>query len=626
MTTSARTTTAGKYTVNYDSGGKVLSKTLNTAPVQQAQTPQQKFEQARELSKTGAPVSTGRGYFESGAYKVGTPSSGITSSAGPVISNQINQAVNTAGSAITTQPQSGDTNSLSNMSLEQISQYINSITQPKIDAATKNAERAMQARKLTYDSALAQVNQKYGQLQKQLQDNLDKSSQVALEDAIALNPYSTARGARTADNFQNKINQNYEAASAQLQQQADMAQQALAAGEYEAYAQIQANLDNIIADVTSETANLLLDFRTQAEQSRQFDETQELNKVSSYVDVLAKTGAPSMDALNQMSDEELMQLPAVKAGLRAGYDIDGIRQDLMNASQIQEQANRQTLLENEYRQAQIDKVRNDITIDSAQASFNKQKAGVGIQQPLSSDSRLAGLQNFVLSNTTDKDYPIIWNNVKSGYDAAQNKQDFADQYVKARLSEKEISKYQTAEDIANLFDIATNQIDSGGFTTGPVKATLQNVLKTIGKQDQYYDATRSLFSKGTAEERLRIFGATLTSGEKSSAAQFLPSDKDTTSVLKYKLDSLKGLAQLSMRRTLDTKLGIDYSAASNKFLSDRINGLKSLQSGKPQQSSGTSSSPGAQQQAGLLVQYNGKTYSFPTKEAASKFKAQLNIE
>jgi len=153
----------------------------------------------------------------------------VTSSNSVLDTRQTTDAVNNAGNALVVDgggnnnfQQSGLMNSMYNSQNVQNEAY----------------QDQFQALELMFDAGLARQNQKYGQLQQELQDNLQKATQIADVNAAALNPYSQAQGAATADNFKGKIVQDYQKQAQNLQAQAEAAEQELRAGNYEAYVNI----------------------------------------------------------------------------------------------------------------------------------------------------------------------------------------------------------------------------------------------------------------------------------------------------------------------------------------------------------------------------------------------------
>ena len=155
---------------------------------------------------------------------------------------------------------------------------INNVNNPLLQQAIDSSNASKKALEMTFNAALASNNAKYADLHKQLTTSYNNAIDVATDNAVALNPYSSSRGATTAANFKQKITDNYHTAAAQLESQADLAQQQLVAGNYAAYVEIQNSLDKTIADTISNTNKMIIDQRKQDEQTRQFEATFGMNE------------------------------------------------------------------------------------------------------------------------------------------------------------------------------------------------------------------------------------------------------------------------------------------------------------------------------------------------------------
>ena len=518
--------------------------------------------------------------------------SGFTSSVGPTINNNVNNAVNSAGNSLTggqpvplPQPtqQSGAAAPTDTTSGGILSGLSTSIAQ-----ATQMGQRAMQAQQLVYDTTLAQQNAKYANLQNTLQRDYEKASGIALENAVALNPYSQSRGASTSSNFQGKITDNYHRASAELQQQADLAQQALAAGNTKAYLEIQNAMDATISNVTRSTQEMLLSATKIAQDERQFTVEQRNKSVDDYQKALTDSPVPQASDLAKMTDEQLMMLPAVRLGLNAGFDINGIKNDLVGASYAQGAKSAKAELEVENLKSQINSRSLQDSLDVKKYNLDVSKFNNEQKQTYQAtgDALLTGLQRFTAIHNTKDDYGTIWGGLQSQYQATssnEQKLDMSKNYVLSVLAAKQpkvLEQYNKSDEIANRLDLALSEIKQGNFMTDPIKATKNSLLNRIGKGDPYYNDVKALFSGATAEERKRLFGQTLTGKENKSAEAFLPVDGvDTTATLKSKIETLKGLAELSRDKVVYQQLGIDTSSMMDNFVSQRTADLQAKRSG-----------------------------------------------
>lgn len=215
-------------------------------------------------------------------------------------------------------------------------------------------QMGVQAMQMTYDANLAAVDHHYRNLFQELDSQFQQNLAVAQHNAQSLNPYSQSAGAQTAANFNGKITQDYQKQAMNLQRQADLARQELAAGHYEAYVGLHRQMQDSQREFQNNMMNFMFQSTQAIEQSRQFEMQETRANVGNYVDMLSSQPVPSVDELNQMTDQQLMSLPVVQQGLRAGYDIQGIREDLMGASSMQAAAAEQAQFDRGMEMAQLD--------------------------------------------------------------------------------------------------------------------------------------------------------------------------------------------------------------------------------------------------------------------------------
>lgn len=239
------------------------------------------------------------------AAEAGISAPKITSSSQPILDQKKQQAVNDAGNALTNSsgktapnPTYGgiDSNTL-NMIL--------SSGKSGQETAKAIADRLLNAQQLSYNTALASQNAKYASLASSLQTEYQRHMESAKATAASLNPYATAKGALTANEFTARITDDYNTAAQSLQQQADMAQKELAAGNYKAYVDIQNGLDTTMENLNRQTQSMLMDFAKQAEQTRQFNATYDLNSRNVAFDNALnsfKTANYSPEDINKLID------------------------------------------------------------------------------------------------------------------------------------------------------------------------------------------------------------------------------------------------------------------------------------------------------------------------------------
>lgn len=107
-----------------------------------------------------------------------------------------------------------------------------------------------------YDASLAQNNAQYADLFNQLATQHTNEVQAGAARAAALNPYASANGASTSEQFTSALNDKYAIAYQGLTAKMQAAQQALAAGEQDSYN----NLAKSAADEASSFQNNIASF------------------------------------------------------------------------------------------------------------------------------------------------------------------------------------------------------------------------------------------------------------------------------------------------------------------------------------------------------------------------------
>lgn len=205
------------------------------------------------------------------------------------------------------------------------------------DATQANFQSMQAALKMTFDANLGAKNQQYAALFQTLSDNHTNALGVAAQNAAALNPYSTAKGATTNANFMESINAKFVQQATTLQAQADAAQAQLEAGNYSAYVNLQKQMTDTANSFNTNVTNTIQDYLKSQATARALASTQKEQAVDDYTTALTTAEVPDPKTLAGMTDTDIMKLTAVKKGLAAGYDIDSIKQDLTHASALKQQ-------------------------------------------------------------------------------------------------------------------------------------------------------------------------------------------------------------------------------------------------------------------------------------------------
>lgn len=277
----------------------------------------------------------------------------IVSSNSVLDANNGKSAVSAAGNAITgpTPNTSGSSGQTTPVTTTSNTTGVDPTTGAAIDALTaannatqglfQNMQNALQ---MQYNADLAKNNAQYDALFQNLAQQHTAALGVAAQNAATLNPYSTSKGATTDVNFAGAINDKYQQQASQLNEQAQAAQQELAAGNYSSYVALQGKMQDAQTSFTSSMTNILQNYQSQqiakakaAQDLVEFNQGESDKAVTQYTDTLSKIQLPSPEQLKGMTDDQLMALPAVQQGLKAGYSLSGIKADLNSAAVLQAQ-------------------------------------------------------------------------------------------------------------------------------------------------------------------------------------------------------------------------------------------------------------------------------------------------
>lgn len=77
-----------------------------------------------------------------------------------------------------------------------------------------------------------------------------------------------------------------------------------------------------------------------------------------------------------------------------------------------------------------------------------------------------------------------------------------------------------------------------------------------------FDQMNAAIQKAGSEERNRLFGASLTTGESGASKPFIVQEGDTVSTVIAKLRAQKQIANIAKERMISEKLGIPYDSLS----------------------------------------------------------------
>lgn len=249
------------------------------------------------LSSTGT-----RGAFGS------TPS--MTTPTGPVSSDSVlNQrsqqdAMNMAANALVTSPSDG-------FQFTPLQQQYSQMMQQQQNQNLDMFGELRRGVDLMYDAQLARTNMQYNNLMNDLRADFQKQTDIATQQAAALNPYSQAQGAMTANNFQGAISNKYQEQAARLQEAATVAQNELAAGNAQAYIEITNAMKQSNQLFQKSMMEFMMNAQSDFTKNQQWQQSFNLQK-KEYSE-----GA-FMNFVNQFGQD-----PAFKAGLQK-YQTTGV--------------------------------------------------------------------------------------------------------------------------------------------------------------------------------------------------------------------------------------------------------------------------------------------------------------
>jgi len=360
-------------------------------------TDQQILDSSNAVAQRAATMLGGtweQGYQKTDGSVGGGYTSGITSSGSVTEKNNTNNAIIEAANKLTTSPYNTNQNNFPNNYSEAITTGMN-MANDQFNQSMQVINMAKKSLDMTYNANLASMNHQYGQLFQQMAQQHEKMVQVAEFNAQSLNPYSQAAGAQTAQNFTGEITRKYQAQAIALQQQADIAQRQLQAGHFQAYVGLQESMTKMAQQFQQQMLGFMMENMKVQEEARRFEVQERRANIGQYVNFLSEP-LPSPQEIEAMSDQQLMQLTAVQQGLRSGYDINGIRQDLLNASNMQLSQSALAAEDREmkwaefesnqaYRKAQIDNIYNQIQ--------NRNKESSGSEKPITWNQYLNMRQN-----------------------------------------------------------------------------------------------------------------------------------------------------------------------------------------------------------------------------------------
>jgi len=428
---------------------------------------------------------------------------------------------------------------------------------------------------LVFDSQLARTNQQYGNLMQDLQSDFQKQSQIATQQAAALNPYSEAQGAMTARNFQGAIAGEYNKQAVKLQQAATIAQNELAANNAQAYVQIS----NAMKESNRQFQKGILEYFMKLQAAKQEQQNWQSDfglKTASFgldqqkfgLDKQKLTEKTFTDFINDFSQDptfksnlnHFRQTGEINDGL-APLIEKGLATGLSSVEQVLAVAEYQTEQQRQFKQTM------DLNWFNAQTSrYNAIKKNEGgrstisgipkeLEQPLLQILASKGITKQRRNDIIDL---ISTGGVEAAYTWVYNSMFTAAQ-------KEEYDSYQKSIPVIQQSLSEINNDSSLLF--GPYKSLLESSKPWLGlKRDPKYSKVRSQVEAAQAEIRRAYYGTAVTNTEKHTADKFLVIDEDDITTVKIKLENLANIAQFTNDVRRATPLGLENTIKLSDYL------------------------------------------------------------
>jgi len=496
----------------------------------------------------------------------------VTSSNSVLDTRQTTDAVNNAGNALVVDgggnnnfQQSGLMDSMYNSQNVQNEAY----------------QDQFQALELMFDAGLARQNQKYGQLQQELQDNLQKATQIADVNAAALNPYSQAQGAATADNFKGKIVQDYQKQAQNLQAQAEAAEQELRAGNYEAYvnisnamktsnAQFQQGIQEFLVNqqaMVQDQANKDRSFGLQEDEFNYGKSQDAIDNFQTFVNDFGMDKKLRGEIGNYFESGVVSEglRPLIEKGVEAGYSMDealSIAQydTLEQTKEKNDQAYRETQTEISWYNAATSRINaNKSGSGGGGGGGNLSEGGwvntdpivkQALQQALSGKGMTDSQRGYVIELFDAQGLPgaLNW--------AAQNKLGAA--------AQEDYNTFATASDfLANVY----SQLENAQYGAGPYTNLAEKAKPWAGMdRDPQLASLKQQIEIAQAQTRKAYYGTAVTDSESVNANKFLINDTDDFNTMKVKIKGLSDAFRYVNDKNAANTLGIGDQIKAENYM------------------------------------------------------------
>lgn len=517
------------------------------------------------------------GYFKNDGTAVGgsfTPK--VTSSDSVLNQRDTKEMINQAGNALTSSNfENSQFNPFSLSPLQQ-NQY-NVAVENQIDRAG-SALSAFDAVDVSFDARLGRINQQYNNQMQDLKQSFQVQKDIATQQAAALNPYSQAQGAMTARSFQGAIENEYQKQAQRLTEAAQIAQNELEAGRYEAYTNIQNAMEESNRQFKSNMAKFMLDAQSQYNQAQQQERQFGLD--------VAKFGLQQQEFGLQQQEfgesrfmdfvSQFNQDPTFRANLDMYYQTGEINEGLMPLIERGFAAGykspEEILAVAEYQTTQQRQWQEQMNLNWYQAETSRINAlkTAGGGNPTSNTSTIdPTLEKALQVALTRKSYTA-----QQRADVINLFQNYglegALAWAYGQLGEADKKAFDATDNMVNVVSSVAQQIENADTSFGPYKRLAESAKPwLLIQQDTEYASVFGQLEAVQLPLRNAVLGAAITENETRFAKNYFIDPGDSFEVLKVKLNGMAALGQFANDRKAARQLGMEDSVKIEDYIDTR---------------------------------------------------------
>jgi hypothetical protein len=324
-----------------------------------------------------------------------------------------------------------------------------------------------------YDTALARTDMEYGNLMEDIKTSQKKAVEVATSNAISLNPYSQARGAQTAANFNNAINTEYAQQAQRATSLYQQAQRELANGRVESAMKLKQQARQDLMTSNEKFQSQLMDIYKQSKEEEQFSIQQESKYQDDFIEALSNLPLTDGGEVDPTQFSMIFDL-----GKKIGLDDKEIESYISKSANLQGIELKEKELDRLYKQAAIYNMYSKGDDDGGKDRFTQSQINSGVSRSgLATPSFLKlpeDVQNFyiTMSSTESQKLAGYLKEIENGQSSSQEVKEIID-YDFADASE-EVKNY--------LYEAVDNSI--------PVSGGVEDTTSAWGN---FWDSVKSTF-------------------------------------------------------------------------------------------------------------------------------------